>query len=191
MALERKALWEPAWKGPIEGWTVNFTAKNLWRVAPLYEFEDLIQDAYTVFLRCVRAYPEVFEPAHFMSLYQRSVMRHVIDLSNCRSAERQVRPPKGELREELRERIAQPSKDLQEVDLNLLLEDAPKALQDFAEAFYALPRAAVAYWRDLDTGWRETHSIRVRRLFGRKGWRQTRKWLMDLEIPMLENTNFV
>lgn len=74
--------YKPEYEGPIAGWTVNHIQANLWRVSRVREREDLLQDAQEVFLRCAARYPDMDTPQHFMSLYQRSWINHVNDLSN-------------------------------------------------------------------------------------------------------------
>ena len=66
--------------GPVEGWTVNFCQANLWRVQRSMEFDDLMQEAYLVFLKCSNAYPDVV-PKHFMSLYMTAWNRRFINLA--------------------------------------------------------------------------------------------------------------
>jgi len=71
----------PEFKGPIEGWTVNFCKKNQWRLQRSMEWEDIMQEAQVVFLKCKNAYPELDGPSHFMALYKTAWTRHVINLS--------------------------------------------------------------------------------------------------------------
>ncbi len=84
-------MYKPIFKGPIEGWTVNYCTSNFWRVSSMMEFEDLLQDAYIVFLRCEARYPELDTPQHFMSLYKRAWANHVTDLANEATQLRAVR----------------------------------------------------------------------------------------------------
>lgn len=75
-------MYKPAFKGPIEGWTVNYTKPLFWRVESIMEWRDLLQEAYIVFMRCEARYPLLDTPQHFMSLYQRAWKNHLTDLSN-------------------------------------------------------------------------------------------------------------
>lgn len=78
----------PEWKGPIEGFIVNFLHKNLWRVANTHTFDDAMQEAWCVFLRTAATYPTVETPQHFMALFKRSWINEFNDLSNAATAVR-------------------------------------------------------------------------------------------------------
>ena len=71
----------PEWKGPIEGYVVNFLSKQLWRVRPLLEHDDAMQEAYLVFLRTAARYPMMDTPQHFMALFKTSWTNEFHDLS--------------------------------------------------------------------------------------------------------------
>lgn len=73
--------YRPQYTGPIEGWTVNYCKKHLWRVSASMEWSDLMQESYIVFLRCQSRYPEPESPQHFMSLYQRAWINTITDLA--------------------------------------------------------------------------------------------------------------
>lgn len=72
----------PAFKGPVEGYIANFAAKHGWRVSRLYQRDDIMQEAYLIFDRVVKAYPKVETPQHFMALFKRAWFNHFTDLSN-------------------------------------------------------------------------------------------------------------
>ncbi len=84
--------YEPQFKGPIEGWTVNYCRKNAWKTQGSQQWEDLMQQAYLVFLRCVNQYPDVHEAKHFMSLYQRAWTNEMTDMANKDTALRREVP---------------------------------------------------------------------------------------------------
>lgn len=69
------------WPGPIEGHAVN-TVKHYYGILhPWHEFDDLLQEAYIVFMRCKRAYAETVDnPAWFMSLFSNSLRNRFINL---------------------------------------------------------------------------------------------------------------
>jgi hypothetical protein len=82
----------PLFPGPIEGWTVNFIRKQLWKVEASMEFADLMQEAYMVFLRVQQRYPDVETPQHFMALYKTSWFHHFTNLTLADSRQREVMP---------------------------------------------------------------------------------------------------
>lgn len=77
----------PVFKGPVEGFIVNFINKNHWRVARIHDREDLMQDAHIVFLRVQLRY-QVETPQHFMALFVRTWLNHFTDLSRDDTASR-------------------------------------------------------------------------------------------------------
>jgi hypothetical protein len=84
--------YEPQWKGPVEGWIINFLHAgkgNYWRVQSSMEVEDVMQEAYCCFLRIKRRY-KVTNGAHFMALFKSSWIRYFDDLSSEDSKHRAV-----------------------------------------------------------------------------------------------------
>lgn len=71
----------PEFKGPVEGYVVNFLKRNLWRVARTHDHEDAMQEAHLVFLRTAARYPMVDTPQHFMALFKTSWANEFHDLS--------------------------------------------------------------------------------------------------------------
>lgn len=82
MAKHKRVCWEPQWEGAIAGYAHNYCARNYWRVASFMDYEDMIQESYIKYLQCVRKYPRVVEPQHFMRLFQVALMNHFNTLSN-------------------------------------------------------------------------------------------------------------
>lgn len=60
----------PRFNGPIEGYVVNQLRSNFWRVERSMEREDVLQEAYIVFLRVQAKYPDVEMGPHFMALFK-------------------------------------------------------------------------------------------------------------------------
>ena len=74
--------YSPTFKGAIEGYVANFAAKHGWRVSRLHQRDDIMQEAYLIFDRCVKAYPDVETPQHFMALFKRAWFNHFTDMAN-------------------------------------------------------------------------------------------------------------
>jgi DNA-directed RNA polymerase specialized sigma24 family protein len=71
----------PQWRGPLEGYAVKTIHKMLPRLFPTYEFDDLYQEAYTVYLLCVKRYSKAVDnPAWFMSLFKVCLKHRLIDM---------------------------------------------------------------------------------------------------------------
>lgn len=71
--------WKPKWEPEVRGWAYNYIAQNRWRVDGINDIEDLMQDAYVVFLKVADTYPRVIEPRHFMALYKTSLRNFLLD----------------------------------------------------------------------------------------------------------------
>lgn len=74
----------PQWPGSVEGFVVNYLKANYWRVESTMSYDDAMQEAHVVFLRCKRKY-SVEEPKHFMALFKTSLVRVFADLSKLDS----------------------------------------------------------------------------------------------------------
>jgi len=81
----------PSWDGPLEGWCVNYINKNVWRVIPEHDKDDLYQDAFLFFLVCKERYPQVSEPPHFMALMKTCLRNHINELATRRTQRSEVK----------------------------------------------------------------------------------------------------
>lgn len=79
--------YSPEFTGRIEGWVVNFLTKNYWRVSRSTPRSDVMQEAYVVFLRVKRKYPNVDAP-YFMSLFKTAWTNHFTDMANADTEQR-------------------------------------------------------------------------------------------------------
>lgn len=72
----------------MKGWIVNYSKKNYWRVSsPCFDLEDLIQEGYICYCRCLDMYGEkITEQRHFMSLLQITFANHVNQLSQGKTS---------------------------------------------------------------------------------------------------------
>lgn len=77
-------LWVPTFQ-EVLGAALNLARRNLWRVRPLYDMEDLMGEAYVVFARCVRKYPRVVDPPHFMALFLSAWARTLHSMASRRT----------------------------------------------------------------------------------------------------------
>lgn len=62
--------WHPAWDKNIQGWTASQIRRNMWRFDKSDDFEDVMQEAFMVFMKVERTYPIVNNGAHFFALYK-------------------------------------------------------------------------------------------------------------------------
>lgn len=125
---------EPRWtsedpRQAYEAFSRKFVAKNLWRVAPEFDFEDLMQEAYVVFLVVQRRYPQVVDAKHFMALFHTSLRNHVHKLATKRTQ----RP--DHVLDDAEARIFAIETDdfIGEMEVQMLLEDAPIPVRAYVE----------------------------------------------------------
>lgn len=88
LPLRRLSLYCPEWSGPVETWAKAFIYKNVWRVLPLYDFDDLYQELFAKYMYCCRLYPQVVDEAHFIVLFQQASIRLLHTLAGKRGKER-------------------------------------------------------------------------------------------------------
>ena len=76
------SIYEAAWEGAFEGYTKKYVHKNLWRLTRTCDFDDAMQEARIVFMRCARKYADRIDyAAWFMAVYKRSLMGRFADLA--------------------------------------------------------------------------------------------------------------
>jgi len=78
-----RLAYHPEWTKEVHGCAYNMARRYGGRLAPWYEWDDLMQEAYLVFARCQRHYAgKVDNPAWFMALFKVSWRRRMVKLFN-------------------------------------------------------------------------------------------------------------
>lgn len=72
-------VWHPTWNTDIQKWTAAQVRRNMWRFDKADDFEDVMQEAFLVFMKVERAYPVVNNAAHFFALYKTALHRFFHD----------------------------------------------------------------------------------------------------------------
>ena len=80
--------YNPVWKGPIEGYAVNYINANMWKLQATMELPDAVQEAWLVFEKCATRYPDVDTPQHFMALFKTALRNRVLDMAADDSRDR-------------------------------------------------------------------------------------------------------
>lgn len=83
----------------LERWLWRTAHRNHWRVAAWISREDLIQDGYLCYMKCVDTYqrllrkrrPRKDDRRNFMALVRTTYERHITDLANARTEQRAER----------------------------------------------------------------------------------------------------
>lgn len=79
-----QVVWEPSWD-EVQPAARNIARRSLWRLAPMYDMDDLMQEARIVFLRISRRYPNIIEAPHFMAMFKLAWVNEINTLSNRRT----------------------------------------------------------------------------------------------------------
>lgn len=77
-----KIKFRPRWNAALQGHAVNVIRKFYPRLVSDYEFDDLLQEAFIVYMRCKERYgATVDNPRWFMALFSRSLVNKLINLT--------------------------------------------------------------------------------------------------------------
>ncbi len=76
-----RIVWSPEWNDIFQAWTKKFLYANIWRCDSIHSIEDLMQDAYIIFIYISDTYPRVIEPKNFMALYKMALANKIHDRS--------------------------------------------------------------------------------------------------------------
>lgn len=79
--MKKRSKYTPTFDKAFRGWTVKEARRRYARLAPMWEFEDLLQEGACIFVKCCRRYPKIKTPEHMMALYKTAYTRHLIDLT--------------------------------------------------------------------------------------------------------------
>ena len=144
-------MYKPEFSGPIEGYARNYIHANLWKVARTHNRDEMIQEAWIVFARCVELYPVIDTPQHFMALYKTALYRHVIDLAADATRVRSEVSESCFEREDEQAWSRQPIGDLDnEGQLRVLVRQAPREVKMVLSLFLNAPQElldlATAAW---------------------------------------------
>jgi len=136
--MEKLSLNRIGWE-VVEPWVLNQVNKNLWRVLAIMSFEDLYQEAFLDYIYVCDKYPQVTEPAHFMSLFKLCFTQHVHDLS-CKQTKVKREVSEVVVNGEQINSLFDLSPETvftstEELDLQLTIEDAPQDIRKVLEYF--------------------------------------------------------
>ena len=162
---------KPEFKGPIEGWTVNYVKRNIWKVERSMEWQDLMQEAYIVFLRVAAKYPEVETPQHFMALYKLAFTRAFIDFAYLDTKLRNEVSASGIVSQDDTQGGYEVMGDLNnDGNLATLLRQAPRevlmVLNLFLNAPTELVELALSSWQGQDKRCKTGGSAKICRMLG-------------------------
>ncbi len=82
-----RIIWWPEWSEEYQKWSASFISKNQWRCEQINDFDDLMQEAYLVFVYVANSYPRVVNDRHFFALFKRAMINKMHDRA-CRKKRR-------------------------------------------------------------------------------------------------------
>lgn len=160
----------PEFKGPIEGYVVNYLKREMWKVSRTQEYEDMMQEAFYVFLKCKARYEDtVNEPQHFMALFKTAWFHHFTNLTIKDTARRHevAGPMKSDEEGEVIEYMGETNNEGQ---LAVMLRQAPAEILQVVNLFLNCPQEildmALASWRGQDRRYIGGGSRKVCQLLG-------------------------
>jgi hypothetical protein len=68
--------YQPEWSDEVLGWATKYLAKQVWRIRPMLELDDALQESYLLFLRLTERY-DFESPQHFMAMWKRCLSNKV------------------------------------------------------------------------------------------------------------------
>lgn len=111
----------PRWKGPIEGHAVNVAKSFYPKLCAFHEFDDLLQEAFLIYMKIKNTYPYIDNRAWFMSLFSVSLRNRMIGLIEHRATRYNFIEDATEIEEPSRE---------DNTLLGIMLKELPQEAQD-------------------------------------------------------------
>lgn len=129
-------------------WLSKTARKNLWRVVPFYEYDDLLQDGYLHYCRIVQKYPNATDPPHIMRLFQITYLNHLHNLARARTRDgwllqTDLFDDATSAPDDLWDMLIPPEEP--DVEFNLRLKDAPEPVRQFFST--AFTEKGLRRWR--------------------------------------------
>jgi DNA-directed RNA polymerase specialized sigma24 family protein len=84
--------YEAEWTNEVVGYAANYFRKHEWRIKPMMEVDDMMQEAYLIFLRLLDRY-EYDSPQHFMAIWKLALRNAVHWWSGRRTRRHEVAIP--------------------------------------------------------------------------------------------------
>jgi hypothetical protein len=124
----------------LERWLFATANRNYWRVAKWYDLDDLIQDGYLCYHKCLKKYgqlrrkkrPQKDDRRNFMALVKRTYENHIHDLASRRTLQKERAVSQIHSLEDTAdawlERHGQV--ELAVCDLTVMIKQSPKEIQE-------------------------------------------------------------
>lgn len=127
-------MYTPKWPGPVEGYVVNYIRANLWRFEALgYDFDDLFNESWIVFARCLKNH-EFVSGKHFMGFFKTALHNSLFDLMKKCIREKEYREFTSE---------DQPMESFASIEeqasLRIMLSQAPKEIKEVFTLLFNAP----------------------------------------------------
>jgi hypothetical protein len=120
----------PRWPGSIQGHAINTVRSFYPALSAEYEFDDLMQEAYIVFMKVKKAFRDTEDnpcnPKWFMSLFSRSLHNKLINIKALSGRYSSI---------ELMHDDDEPRSNADENFLRLILQELPTEVQQLIDVF--------------------------------------------------------
>lgn len=70
-----------SWAGTFELYATKFAHRHVWRVSRTHDVEDIVSEAYLVFLNIIDKYPAIDNERHLMGMFKRGLAWRMHDLA--------------------------------------------------------------------------------------------------------------
>jgi DNA-directed RNA polymerase specialized sigma24 family protein len=154
--------WVPQWDEKVRGWAIKFITQNQWRCDKIHEFDDLVQDAYLLFLKIAERYPKVNQPQHFMALFKRALANQIHDHARYMRRKRIIHQ---DTHKDAIELYSDVGEENNQGYLNALIAEAPSELRLALTIIETEPEKL----RNVTSRHSENLNMKLRRILGIKG----------------------
>ncbi len=79
--VRKRLSWSPQWEGLVKGYARSYINQHIWRCDPIHTTDDLLQEAYLIYIKICERYPRVNSQRHFVSLFKTALRNYIHDLS--------------------------------------------------------------------------------------------------------------
>lgn len=141
---QQKIVFTPRWPGEVQGHAVNTVRSFFPKLCAEHEFDDLLQEAYIVFMKCkAKFYGD--NPAWFMALFSQSLRNRLINLSAVCGRQISLDDPTVE--------VPEPSGGENDAFARVVMNELPEAVKQLIHAvcFGPGPEGRAACRKLLDT----------------------------------------
>lgn len=159
---------QPQFDGVISGFVYKFAVKNLWRVTPDLDMEDIISEGRLAFCKCANRYQNITEAKHFFALFRTTFVRQITTIAGNRRLKLDIPFTTLSDSPEFEANIAETDGGLSVAEIEILKKDAPPHIAAVIEQLVETEMQPRPRYVDCNDGQRhrESHNRFLCRLAG-------------------------